>query len=52
MKKGIKSYRLSKIVEEFDCPCCGYPLYVGDMAVEYHGECFCSKVCALKSFEE
>jgi endogenous inhibitor of DNA gyrase (YacG/DUF329 family) len=42
----MTSYRLCSHVEEFHCPECGAPVYVGEHAVEHEGDCFCSRHCA------
>ena len=39
-------YRLCSHVEEFHCPECGEPVYLGEHAVEHEGDCFCSGHCA------
>ena len=44
----VNSYRLCSHVEEFHCPECGAPVYVGEHAVEHEGDCFCSRHCAVK----
>jgi hypothetical protein len=44
----FESYRITRGVDTFQCPACGYPLDKGDRAVEDHhtGECYCSRHCA------
>ncbi|HXD84961.1 MAG TPA: hypothetical protein VN641_00600 [Urbifossiella sp.] len=39
-------YRLCSHVEEFHCPECGEPVYVGEHAVEHEENRFCSPHCA------
>jgi hypothetical protein len=43
-----KRYRLTHHTEEFQCPTCGVPVYVGDLAVQpdHDREPFCSWYCA------
>jgi hypothetical protein len=47
MKAISKSrYRVTCRSEEFDCPTCGAPIYVGDTAWEDDGVPYCSAYCA------
>ena len=39
-------YRLRSHAEEFHCPECGEPVYVGEHAVEHEENRFCSRHCA------
>jgi hypothetical protein len=39
-------YRLTHHSEEFACPTCGAPVYVGDTAWDDDGDCYCSAHCA------
>lgn len=43
----LSSYTIHDATEETDCDCCGYPLYVGDKALEsVDGKVFCSEQCS------
>src|SRR6185437_8607082 len=39
-------YRLCSHVEEFHCPECCAPVYVGEHAIEHEGDCYCSSDCS------
>lgn len=49
MKKSprFSKYTLKFFFEEFACPCCGYPLSIGDEVVvdNRNDEAACSKAC-------
>ena len=43
---GRHRYRLTHHAEEFGCPTCGAPVYVGDVAIEEPDGPYCSWYCA------
>lgn len=40
-------YKIANKQEEFECPKCGQPLYIGETAWQdgANGDCFCSALC-------
>ena len=44
----VKKYRVSLMTEEFGCPWCGCPVYVGDYAYRVvGGDYYCSEACGI-----
>ena len=58
MSERYKRFTISSNQEEFDCPTCGCPMYVGDRAVLVHSddlECeyvTCSVTCHERELRE
>ena len=44
-------YTIASAAEEFACPQCGDPSYVGDRAFEAREEAYCSSMCAKEASE-
>jgi hypothetical protein len=42
----MERYTIKDRSEESECQYCGYPLYVGDRAMEHNDGVYCSKTCA------
>lgn len=47
----IDKYRVRNLGEQFDCECCGCPVYTGDTAIAAEADTasgvFCSSRCAV-----
>lgn len=41
-------YRIRSAAEETSCEWCGFPLYVGDSAIELDDRIYCGRSCATE----
>lgn len=43
-------YKVKDLSEEFACPVCGAPVYIGETAYQdgEGGDCYCSLYCCIK----